>query len=117
MDEAATSPPLEISAQEARRWLDDAGAALRVIDCRDPEEFAFNRLPGAELLPLSTLPSEARTRLGEPTDAPLLVYCHHGMRSARAAHILRQLGYRGARSLAGGIDRWSLEIDPTMPRY
>lgn len=113
------SPPLEIGAREAQALLSEAGArgSVRLIDCRDPDEFAFNRIAGAELIPLPTLPGEAAARLGENRDAEIVVYCHHGMRSARAAEILRALGYRNARSLAGGIDRWSLEIDPAVPRY
>lgn len=110
--------PLEISALEAERLLSGAadGAGLRVVDCRDPEEFAFNRLPRAELIPLQTLPTDATTKLPEKS-APVLVYCHHGMRSARGAQILRQLGYENAQSLAGGIDAWSREVDSGVPRY
>jgi rhodanese-related sulfurtransferase len=108
--------PLEISPGAAGELLETPGAA-RWIDCRDPEEFAFNRIAGAELIPLSVLPSEATSRLGEDKAAHLVIYCHHGMRSARAAGLLRQLGYVNAQSLAGGIDRWSQEIDPAVPRY
>ncbi len=110
--------PLEISVREAvERLAGRAESGLRLIDCRDPEEFAFNRIDGAELIPLSTLPRVAADRLGDDKSAPLVVYCHHGMRSARAASVLRQLGYLQAQSLAGGIDRWSQEIDPAVPRY
>ena len=110
--------PLEISAPETvERLAGRAESRLRLIDCRDPEEFAFNRIAGAELIPLSTLPRAAAERLGDDKSVPIVVYCHHGMRSARAADILRQLGYERAQSLAGGIDRWSQEIDPAVPRY
>ena len=108
--------PLEIGPRAACELLETPGAA-RWIDCRDPEEFAFNRIAGAELIPLSVLPREAASRLGENKAAHLVVYCHHGMRSARAAEMLRQLGYVNAQSLAGGIDRWSQEIDPAVSRY
>lgn len=111
--------PVEVSVADAARLL-AAGAAdttgLHVVDCRDPEEFAFNRLPGAELLSLSLLAAEAPGRLPDKA-APILVYCHHGMRSARAAVMLRQMGYEKAQSVAGGIDAWSREVDPTVPRY
>lgn len=108
--------PLEVSVGEAQRLMTAKGAALRVIDVRDPDEYALCRLPGAELLPLSTLPSQAREELPD-TGAELLVYCHHGMRSARAATLLREMGYGGAISMAGGIEQWALEIDPTTTRY
>lgn len=112
------SLPLEISTLEAERLLSGVkdAAGLRVIDCRDPDEFALNRLPRAELLPLSALPGEAAGKLPNP-DAPILVYCHHGMRSARAASMLRQMGFSRAQSLAGGIDAWSREVDSSVPRY
>ena len=112
----AELPPLEISAQETQRLLTAGGEALRLIDVRDPDEYAYCRLPQAELIPLSTLPADAAAKLPDK-DAPILLYCHHGMRSARAAAMLRQLGYTNARSVAGGVDLWSQEIDPTVPRY
>ena len=116
--DSSGSPPPEIGAREAQELLSGEGGRgpVRLIDCRDPDEFAFNQIAGAELIPLPTLPSAAAARLGDNRDAEIVVYCHHGMRSARAAEILRALGYRNARSLAGGIDRWSLEIDPAVPR-
>ena len=111
--------PLEISVAEAARLLAPGAAdttGLRVVDCRDPEEFAFNRLPGAELIPLSILAPEAPGRLPDK-DAPVLVYCHHGLRSQRAAVMLRQMGYEKAQSMNGGIEAWSREVDSTVPRY
>ena len=62
--------------------------------------------------------AELHRRLEEiDRDRPLVVYCHHGIRSLHAALALRSRGYTQARSLRGGIDRWSAEIDPAMPRY
>ena len=110
------SLPLEISAQEVQRLIAKDGANLRLIDVRDPDEYAFCKLPGAELISLPVLPSEAATRLPEK-DADIVLYCHHGMRSLRAAEQLRQLGYTKARSMSGGIEQWSTEIDSTVPRY
>ena len=109
-------PPLEISVQETQRLLADGNADLRLIDVRDPDEYAYCRLPGSELIPLLTLPADAAARLPDKA-ARILVYCHHGMRSLRAVEALRQLGYTNARSVAGGIDRWSQEIDPATPTY
>ena len=112
----ADLPPLEVSVQETKRLLASEGGNMRLIDVRDPDEYEFCRLPSAELIPLATLPMDATAKLTEK-DAHILLYCHHGMRSARAAEILRQLGYTNAQSVAGGIDRWSREIDSTIPRY
>lgn len=110
-----TTPP-EISVREAQGLLEARPAGLRVIDVRDPDEFQICRLPGAELIPLGELPAVAAQRLPD-RGAELLVYCHHGMRSLRAVHHLRALGYDRARSMSGGMDRWSLEIDPGAARY
>ena len=110
----AELPPLEIGVGETRERLEAGGA--RLVDVRDPDEFAYCQLPGAELIPLATLPSDAAAKLPDKS-AEIIVYCHHGMRSMHAVGQLRALGYTNARSMAGGIDRWSREIDPDVPRY
>lgn len=107
---------IEVSVAEAQRLLAAEAGSLRLVDVRDPDEYEQCRLPGAELIPLATLPSEAAGKLPDK-DASILVYCHHGMRSLRAAEMLRVAGYKNVRSVAGGIDRWSHEIDSTVPRY
>ena len=108
--------PLEISVQETQRLLVEPRAGFRLIDVRDPEEFAFCKLPGAELISLAVLPSAAMSRLPDKA-VEMILYCHHGMRSMRATEYLRELGYTNARSMAGGIEKWSTEIDPKVPRY
>ena len=111
----ADAAPLEISVRETEQRL-ASGDAVRLVDVRDPEEFAYCQLPGAELIPLPTVPIDAAAKLPD-RDAEIIVYCHHGMRSMHATQQLRALGYANARSMAGGIDRWSREIDPSVPRY
>lgn len=84
-----------------------------LLDVRQPEEYATARLDGAALIPLAELPG----RLAElPKGLPLVVLCHHGMRSAHAVHQLREAGF-DALNLAGGIDAWSRDIDPEVPLY
>ncbi len=84
------------------------------LDVREPQEWERVRLPGSLHVPLALLPEHA----GElPPDRPIVVVCHHGMRSQRAAHFLRKLGFREVYNLIGGIDRWALEMDPSLPRY
>ena len=109
-------PPLEISVQETQRLMAEKGADLRIVDVRDPEEYEFCRLSGAELIPLLTLTADAPAKLPDK-DADIILYCHHGMRSMQAAEQLRAMGYPNARSMAGGIDKWSTEIDSTVRRY
>lgn len=109
--------PLEISIADARERL-AAGATNRprLIDVRDPDEFVFCQLPGAELIPLATVPTDAADKLPDKS-AEIIVYCHHGMRSLHAVGQLRAMGYTKVRSMTGGIDRWSREVDPGVPRY
>ena len=111
-----SSLPLEISVQEAKQQIAEGGVNLRLLDVRDNEEFAFNHLPGAQHIPLNLLPQEAPAKLMRK-DGDILVYCHHGMRSMNAVQHLRSLGYTKARSITGGIDQWSAEIDDSIPRY
>ncbi|HYD54834.1 MAG TPA: rhodanese-like domain-containing protein [Gemmatimonadaceae bacterium] len=91
-----------------------AGRPVMLLDVREPAEWAIARLPSATLVPLGSL-IEASPTL--PRDADLVVYCHHGMRSDAAARWLREAGFARVRNLEGGIDRWSVEVDATLPRY
>jgi adenylyltransferase/sulfurtransferase len=92
-----------------------AGAAdLQLIDVREDWEAAIARLEGAIHLPMG----QVAGRIGELDAAkPTVVYCHHGVRSLHIALALRSRGFTNVRSLRGGIDRWSVEIDPALPRY
>jgi adenylyltransferase/sulfurtransferase len=90
------------------------GAAPGLVDVREPYEWAIARLPDARLVPLNSLPEAVRSL---DRDAELVVYCHHGTRSQAAAAWLRDQGFGRVRNLAGGIDRWSLEVDPSLRRY
>lgn len=103
-----------IDAHELRRRM-EAGEPLRLVDVREQDEWNFCRLPGAEWVPLSVFAREAPVRLG--MDEPLVIYCHHGIRSLHAAKFLEQMGYRKLTNLSGGIDAWSRLIDPSVPVY
>jgi len=91
-----------------------AGEPPELLDVREPYEWSIARLPGARLIPLDALPDAMRTL---DRDAELVVYCHHGIRSAAAVAWLRERGFLRARNLMGGIDRWSREVDPSTRRY
>ncbi len=105
----------EISAESAKEWL-ASGEPPRLIDVREPEEWEICRLPLAELLPLSQFQALAAEKLTDPAQ-PLLIYCHHGVRSAHVAEYLSRQGFTSVVNLGGGIDAWSREVDPTVPRY
>lgn len=84
-----------------------------LIDVREEGEAAICSIDGSTLIPMNTLPQ----RLPELTrDRPVVLYCHGGMRSMMAGQWLSQQGF-DALSLAGGIDRWAVEIEPEMARY
>ncbi|SRR5579883_2748451 len=108
--------PLEVTPQEVRRRL-DAGERVRLIDVREPYEFAQARIEGAELIPMRSVPSQLQTLDALAEESTLIVYCHHGVRSLNVVHWLRQQGVEACQSMAGGIDAWSLTVDPTVPRY
>ena len=92
----------------------DAAAPL-LLDVREPWEFETASLPDSLLMPMGDVTSRAHAEL-DP-DAHIVVLCHHGQRSLSVAMWLRGQGFDRAQSLAGGIEAWSREIDPSIPRY
>lgn len=105
----------EISVQELKEALASANPP-RLIDVREQQEWDFCRIQGAEMLPLSQWPQVAIEKLTDKNQ-PLLIQCHHGGRSARATMWLLSQGFTDVKNVAGGIDAWSLEVDPSVPRY
>ncbi len=94
----------------------DAGEPVYLLDVRQPWEHEHSHLPNSTLIPLGELP-ERLSEVEVPDGAAVVVYCHHGVRSLSGAAILEANGFGEAFSLAGGIEAWSLLIDPTVPRY
>lgn len=89
-------------------------SAPTVVDVREPGEIEASPFAGALCIPMGEIPS----RLDEvPRDVSLVILCHHGMRSARVAAFLADQGFADVSNLRGGIDAWSLRIDPSVPRY
>ena len=86
-----------------------------LLDVREPWEFKTASLPESTLMPMGEVSSRAHQEL-DP-DQPIVVLCHHGMRSLSVTMWLRNQGFEHVQSLAGGIDRWSRVIDPSVPRY
>jgi adenylyltransferase/sulfurtransferase len=98
----------------ARRMANDHSVYL--LDVRQPWEHETAALPGSILIPLGELAARAGEVMPGPGEL-LVVYCHHGVRSLSAASLLERLGHGNVASLAGGIDAWSLEADPSVLRY
>ncbi len=110
----------QVSPRDLPRWLQaaaDAGTPL-LLDVREPAEWAAAsvRADGAELLQLPMHLVPARLHELDP-DRPVAVLCHHGGRSMQVAMFLAQHGFDRLANVAGGIDAWSLQVDPTVPRY
>jgi rhodanese-related sulfurtransferase len=92
-----------------------------LLDVREPDEVArVNLGPGVEVVPLSRLAMEQLAALpaaAQAKDAEIIVFCHHAMRSLRVAHWLAQQGWTNVRSMAGGIDAYARQVDPSIGRY
>ena len=115
MSQTSDDLPLEVDCRAAEALLRARETLL--IDCREPAEFEFARIEGARLVPVSELAAGGMAGLEASRQGSIVVYCHHGVRSLWAAKWLRQNGFPCAQSIAGGIDAWSVEIDPAVPRY
>ncbi|HEX4543921.1 MAG TPA: rhodanese-like domain-containing protein [Candidatus Acidoferrum sp.] len=104
---------LEITPADVKARL-ERGENLILVDVREPWEYELCRIEGAKLVPLGALATSLQTL---PDVDEVICYCHHGMRSLDAAAWLRFQGIEKAKSMIGGIERWSLDIDPNVPRY
>jgi len=105
--------PLEITVEEASRLLAGANPPV-LIDVREPDEHAVCRISAARLIPMNTVPA----RLAEiPQNVPILIHCHHGGRSMKVTQFLRSKGFTQVANVKGGIESWSVKIDPQVPRY
>jgi rhodanese-related sulfurtransferase len=108
----------EISVYDLAEWLAASGNNLRkppfMLDVREPWEIEICRIDGALALPMAAVPS----RLPElDPDAETVVICHHGVRSFQVALFLERNGFSSVHNLVGGVDAWSRDIDPAMPKY
>jgi rhodanese-related sulfurtransferase len=108
--------PLEISPAEVQKRI-DAGEKLFLIDVREPHEFAIAKIEGAVLIPMRAVPGELQTLEARADEGPLMVFCHHGARSLNVVNWLRNQGVEACQSISGGIDLWSVTVDPSIPRY
>ena len=103
---------VQITVEQLKEKI-DKGETLFLLDVREPFEHKIANI-GGTLIPLKEIPK----RMNElEKHAEIVVFCHHGGRSQRAAEYLRGNGFEHVKNLTGGIDAWSLKIDPNVPRY
>ena len=107
--------PVEIDVASVKQML-DSGEKFVFLDCREPGEVATAKIQGTTHIPMREIPARL-AELSSSKDGRVVVHCHHGGRSLRVTHFLRQQGFEQAQNMSGGIDAWSLQIDPGVPRY
>ncbi|HVB86032.1 MAG TPA: rhodanese-like domain-containing protein [Candidatus Dormibacteraeota bacterium] len=108
-----TVDDIEISPREVQQ-MRARGENFLLVDVREPWEHDAARIEDSLLISLREIPGNVSRLAGA---GPIVLYCHHGIRSLDAAEWLRSQGIDRARSMAGGIERWSAEVDPKVPRY
>jgi len=106
------APIRQLSAPDLKALL-ESGTAIELVDVRTHEERAIAAIEGSRLLDQTYHDA----LLLRDRDTPLVFQCHHGVRSQHAAEYFREQGFRNLYNLRGGIDAWSLQVDPSVPRY
>ncbi len=105
----------ELSPARVRQML-DADQDITLLDCRLQKEKDIAAIDGAVFIPMQELPGRV-DELDDYLDRKVVVFCHAGARSLKVAQFLRERGFEDVWSMAGGIDLWSLSVDPSVPRY
>jgi rhodanese-related sulfurtransferase len=108
--------PFEIAPSELKKRL-DSGEKIHLVDVRESIEYQIAHVANSELIPMASVPGALQKIERMTDDGTVVVLCHHGIRSLAVVNWLRQAGVEECQSLAGGIDRWSAEIDRAIPRY
>ncbi|WP_339727624.1 rhodanese-like domain-containing protein [uncultured Gimesia sp.] len=106
---------LEIDCQTVKQKLDNNHPFV-LLDCREQDEYNLVNISESQLLPMSEIQQRV-SELDEHRAAEIIVYCHHGMRSLQVTTWLQQEGFTNVKSMQGGIDAWSCQIDDSKTRY
>ena len=105
----------EVTPRQVHDWRGGEDGVF-LLDVREPAEVAAASVDGAAVVAMGEIKSRL-SELEEHADDRVVVMCHHGARSMQVAAFLRQQGFDDVKSMAGGIDLWSRDIDPAVPRY
>lgn len=103
----------QLTPQQVQDSLQKQPAPL-LLDVREEDEVRLCALPGSLHIPMNLIPLRHNEL---PDDVPIIVYCHHDIRSLNVARYLAHVGFEHVANLQGGIDAWARQIDPTMARY
>ena len=103
----------QLTPQQVQDCLKKQPAPL-LLDGREEDEVRLCALPGSLHIPMNLIPLRHNEL---PDDVPIIVYCHHGIRSLNVARYLAHVGFENVANLQGGIDAWARQIDPSLPRY
>ena len=104
---------VQLTPQQVQDGLQKQPAPL-LLDVREEDEVRLCALPGSLHIPMNLIPLRHNEL---PDDIPIIVYCHHGIRSLNVARYLAHVGFEHVANLQGGIDAWARQIDPSLPRY
>ena len=104
---------VQLTPQQVQDGLQKQPAPL-LLDVREEDEVRLCALPGSLHIPMNLIPLRHNEL---PDDIPIIVYCHHGIRSLNVARYLAHVGFENVANLQGGIDAWARQIDPSLPRY
>lgn len=113
---ANINPEWEVSVFDVKKMM-DARQPMLLLDVREKDEHKICNIKEATLVPLSELDSRTAEVQKMAGDRPVIIHCHHGGRSLRAAELLRSRGLANCKSMAGGIEVWSTAVDSSVPRY
>ena len=109
------NPEWEVHPTQVKEWLEKR-QEMMILDVRQLREWNTARIEGATLIPLNELDARA-DEVADWKHRRVVALCHHGVRSMNATAILRKKGFTNVHSMAGGIEMWSLAVDPAIPRY
>jgi rhodanese-related sulfurtransferase len=113
-------PDWEITPRQTKLLVEGIPAGrLVLLDCRRPDEWQIAHIQGATHIPMADIERRAEDLESDDgtRDRPIVVHCHHGVRSLKVTAALRAMGFTNVRSMAGGIDLWSIDVDPRVARY
>lgn len=116
-EEKTVPADMEIEPTAVKTMMDDK-KSFKLVDVREPSEYGICKIEGSILVPLGDVKARDRSLLNglDPADE-IVTHCHHGVRSLTAAEILKEMGFTNVKSMSGGIDEWSVQVDESVARY